>query len=212
MDTGNKRKQGRPSLDQQINLNSVIETAIVVFAEKGFEGARLSDIAQRAGINTSLINYHFGTKRALWQRVVQQLADKLTKRFELARAMLKDVEGTQLMRALTRQVVYASAEYPEFYKIVFHEMCDPSDRTEWLIETVLAPVHRYATLLTANVDDNETAFMQAPLPNFVTILIGATNIFFVNAFQMKQLYGIDPFEPAQIEAHADLVVQLLFPN
>ncbi len=212
MGTNAKRKQGRPHLAHQLNLEAVIETAAVVFAEKGYEGAQLSDIARRADINKSLVNYHFGNKDALWRRVVQHLADKVTDRFREAQRLLKDVEGIQLMRAFTRQIVYAAAEYPEFYKIVFHEMCDPSERTDWMIETVLKPLHQYAVGLKTIVEDEQALVMTVPLPNFVTILIGATNIFFVNQIQMKKQYGVDPFDLAQIEAHADIVVELLFPK
>ncbi|MDS0132231.1 MULTISPECIES: TetR family transcriptional regulator [unclassified Amycolatopsis] len=39
------------------------------FSEKGFAGARVRDIAERAGVSKDLIAYHFGGKEGLYRAV-----------------------------------------------------------------------------------------------------------------------------------------------
>ena len=41
------------------------DAAIASFAERGFDGVGLRDIAQRAGVSAALIVHHFGSKEGL---------------------------------------------------------------------------------------------------------------------------------------------------
>lgn len=48
----------------------IINAARKVFLTKGFDGTRTRDITQEAGINTALLNYHFGSKENLFEIVM----------------------------------------------------------------------------------------------------------------------------------------------
>jgi AcrR family transcriptional regulator len=43
-----------------------LEAALVVFAERGFVGAGIRDIAERAKANSAMVQYHFGGKEGLY--------------------------------------------------------------------------------------------------------------------------------------------------
>lgn len=47
----------------------VIDAAREVFIKKGFDGARMQEIADEAGINKSLLHYYFRSKDKLFERV-----------------------------------------------------------------------------------------------------------------------------------------------
>ena len=49
----------------------IIETALHLFAEKGFEGASIRDIAENAAVNVAMVNYYFGTKEKLFENIVE---------------------------------------------------------------------------------------------------------------------------------------------
>jgi len=46
-----------------------LDAALEEFAAKGFSGARVGDIAERAGLNKQLINYYFDNKEGLYREV-----------------------------------------------------------------------------------------------------------------------------------------------
>ena len=48
----------------------LLEAAGEEFAEKGFEGATVRAICDRAGTNLAAVNYHFGDKEQLYEQVV----------------------------------------------------------------------------------------------------------------------------------------------
>ncbi|MCX7709047.1 MAG: TetR/AcrR family transcriptional regulator [Clostridia bacterium] len=49
----------------------ILETAAQVFADKGFDGARVDEIAAKAGIPKSLIYYHFKGKDQLLEELLE---------------------------------------------------------------------------------------------------------------------------------------------
>jgi len=45
----------------------LMEAALLVFAEKGYDGAGIREIADRAKANSAMVQYHFGGKEGLYQ-------------------------------------------------------------------------------------------------------------------------------------------------
>lgn len=56
------QEMGSPATNARLVL---IKAAIRIFAEKGYEGASIREIADKAGVNSSLISFHFGGKAGL---------------------------------------------------------------------------------------------------------------------------------------------------
>lgn len=54
----------------------ILEAARAVFLEKGMDGARMQDIADRAGINKALLHYYFRNKEKLFETVFQEAATR----------------------------------------------------------------------------------------------------------------------------------------
>jgi TetR/AcrR family transcriptional regulator len=58
--------------DAERTRQALIDAALVEFARKGREGARVHDIAARAGVNKQLISYYFGGKDGLYDAIGEQ--------------------------------------------------------------------------------------------------------------------------------------------
>jgi len=83
---GNERRS-------RITREKILDAAEPVFLERGFEGSSLGAIASGAGVNTSLISHHFGSKRGLWEATVQRLSRRY---FRLQMQTLEQGEGRGL--------------------------------------------------------------------------------------------------------------------
>lgn len=204
------KKRGRPVANRQVDMDKILDISVKVFAGNGFDGAKLGDIAKQAGISNASISYHFESKDDLWRQSVTRLGEKLKSKFQEASLYFRDLEGLAELKAYTRQLVYFSAEHPEFYKIVFHEMCTKTDRAEWLVENIISPLHGLFDTKNSEVIDGELVFMGVPAANLSSIILGATNAFFMHAFQIEKMYNVDPMQPEQIELHANWVIDLIF--
>ena len=56
----------------------IIEAAEVVFHEKGFDGARMQEIADKASINKGLLHYYFKSKDALFDAIFNMALKKMS--------------------------------------------------------------------------------------------------------------------------------------
>ena len=71
-----KRKRGRPSLSQTLDLNDILIAALEVFSEKS-DGAQLKDVAQKVGVTNPLISYRFENKEDLWKKAMTYLGRQI---------------------------------------------------------------------------------------------------------------------------------------
>jgi len=72
--TGQKPQRRAPtkverSRDAERSRRRLLAAALDEFSEKGFAGARVSAIAERAGLNKQLITYYFGGKQGLYREL-----------------------------------------------------------------------------------------------------------------------------------------------
>ena len=54
----------------------ILHAAMVEFAEKGFQGARIVKIAKNAGMNVQAIYYHFGKKKDLYVATIESIYEE----------------------------------------------------------------------------------------------------------------------------------------
>lgn len=60
--------------EQQENTEQqILDAAYEVFMEKGMHGTRMSDIADKAGIKRTVVNYYFRTKEKLYKKVAKTI-------------------------------------------------------------------------------------------------------------------------------------------
>ncbi len=48
-----------------------MEATLILFAEKGYEGTSIRDIAEKANVNVAMVNYYFGSKEKLFEEIVK---------------------------------------------------------------------------------------------------------------------------------------------
>lgn len=56
----------------------ILDAAESAFARRGYDGARLRDIAQDAGVHHALVHHYYGDKRGLFQEVLQRGLDRVS--------------------------------------------------------------------------------------------------------------------------------------
>lgn len=82
----------------------IIEAAIGLFGQHGFEGASTRDIAARAGVNAPALQYYFENKEGLYRACAESIADESWQAFEPAvlrarEALAQDADTGTLVEA-----------------------------------------------------------------------------------------------------------------
>ena len=194
---------------------ALLESALVEFGAKGFDGASTRAIARRVQAHQPQINYHFESKTALWTAAVDYLFGLLWKAFDgaiPADPTVIDVPALAVGFADgIRRFVRFAAEHPELNQIMVHEGTAASDRLTWMTQTHVKP---FFDVIRPGWQTLRDAGIAAPIDNevFYYVLIGAASLPYVNAPEFRLLTGRDPKNPTWIDAHADGLVSILLPG
>src|ERR1700738_767228 len=60
------RRRGRPSAGTEFDPAVLLRAALAAFAERGYDGVSVRQVARELGISHALLNARCGTKRDLW--------------------------------------------------------------------------------------------------------------------------------------------------
>ncbi|MCW4151192.1 TetR family transcriptional regulator [Halomonas sp. 18H] len=99
-------------------VTRILDTAEVLFAERGFAETSLRNITSKANVNLAAVNYHFGSKKALIQAVFARYLDPFTLRFHAALDELEaqhrhdgsTIPLEELLETMARTVLEVPAE------------------------------------------------------------------------------------------------------
>lgn len=96
----------------QSTQERILEAAEHLFAEKGFSSSTLRDVTDRAGVNLASVNYHFGSKEALFKEMLCRRIEPINRRrIELLEEALSRTGGEPLsLEALYRVMLQPLTE------------------------------------------------------------------------------------------------------
>jgi AcrR family transcriptional regulator len=127
--SGGLRDPGRGTRDAERSREAILVAAEAVFAERGYEGAGLSAIAARAGLARATPTYFFGSKRALYEAVLERATTAREKAlrdaFSPVSAWASDGEAGSSLRDALRAAVAGYIAFldrnPRFAKLIAWE-------------------------------------------------------------------------------------------
>jgi AcrR family transcriptional regulator len=101
----------------------LLQAAIQLFAESGFDGVTVRDIAQKAGVNFSMISYHFGGKEGLYRACIEEFGRT---RVELSEGLIGPFssreEFVEKLHLIIRHVLEEMGKEPELLRILSREI------------------------------------------------------------------------------------------
>ena len=117
------------------------------FADSGYDGTSLNDIAASVGIRRSSLLYHFPSKEAVYQAVFERAladwGDRINKAVDDPPAGPEEEGWTHVDRVLTVAVRWF-ADNPDFVRLVRHESLAAGDHLGFDLGEALRPYFRRA--------------------------------------------------------------------
>jgi TetR/AcrR family transcriptional regulator len=205
------RGRGRPSREERSvseTRAAILDASLTLFAERGFDGASMRDIAAAVGVEHSLLRYHFGDKATLWRAAVLQMIERLD---AAMMAVWTATEGQPLVdrfKSFLRAYVRYCAAHPEHARIIVQESMRPSDRVEWIVETGVRRQHASLVPVLKTLI-GQGHLPDVPIPSLIYTLSAAAQTIFMLASEVKAAHGVDYSRAAEIERHADALIALL---
>ena len=120
---------GRPPKGtwDEATTDRLLKAAIVEFGRGGYRAARLEDIASAADVRRPSLLYHFGSKQALYDKVVTQAFTRLA----AALAPALDTAGAfeQKLASVVAAMLTFEAQHRPLMSIIVRELVEPHDAT-----------------------------------------------------------------------------------
>jgi TetR/AcrR family transcriptional regulator len=120
--SGERRAVAKRTLkvrDPERTSAAILAAAVEEFSAKGYSGARVDAIAERAGINKRMLYHYFGDKDALYVAVLEGAYTKI--RFAERALQLSDRDPEEAIRELVRFTWNYFLENPEFLSLLGSE-------------------------------------------------------------------------------------------
>ncbi len=134
------RSRGRPPKGRSVSLRKLCEVALGVFAVKGYEAATLKEIADKAGIDPSLISYQYGSKLNLWKAVMDDLGSKLQTLLSDLEAPSDEEDSEHALRRALGEIIRFMCENPQFSYFAARDVFRDDERNEWVKEKLVMPL------------------------------------------------------------------------
>jgi len=172
------------------------------FADSGYDGTSLNDIAAGVGIRRASLLHHFPSKEAIYQAVFERALSDWAVRIGEA-IDLPEVEGwTYLDRVLTTAMKWF-VENPDFVRLVRHEsLAADSDHLGFDLGEALRPWFKQAT---AYFDREMGAgrFRKQDPEQLIISGYGAILNYFSDVHFLEGLLGRDPMTEEALEARME---------
>jgi AcrR family transcriptional regulator len=156
----------------------IMDVALRIFAEKGFQNATISEISKEAGCSEATIYEHFGTKEDLLFAIPEKISKESIKETEQALSYIRGVEGQ--MRALLLAYVRLYQSNPHYSALVLLQLMNNKRfRQTPAHAAIRRPAHRLLDCIKEGIADG--TFKKDSNPYLIrSMLLGTIEHLFIH--------------------------------
>jgi AcrR family transcriptional regulator len=202
-----------PSLRRKGELTAerILDAAEALFAEHGYAGTTLRDVATRVELRIPSLYNHFSSKDALYAAVLQRGIGPVL-------AILAEFGAQDAARrdsgSVIERVMELLRRHPNLPRLVLHETLSGGQRLTPMLREWIAPVFGRASEM-VEISPGSGRWTPEQVPLLVLAMYHMTVGYFASVALWADLNGSDLLSPSMIAQQTDLlreIVASLFPN
>ena len=183
--------------------DEILDIATRLFAERGYEGASMGDLAERVGLRKASLFHHYPSKDELYCAVLERLTRRLGELvFTNAASPGTFAERFERMTAATFDAMVAE---PHAAALLIREMMDWGPFAKKHFDSIAKPVMDATTAFFESGQKDGSAKVQDPRQVILTVTSMNLMPFAIGQF-IRCSYGAEPFSPEFIAARRDAVL------
>jgi len=188
--------------------DALVRAAVEIFGRDGFDAAGTRALAEAAGVNQALINYHFGGKAGLYHAAIEYIVGRVREHIDPLLATIDaqlgdDVPAEQCLAMLLQLldafvVVLTSEESGTWARLILREQQDPSEGFDILYGSFMSRVLGILTHLIGRIRNIDPDSEAADLLGFT--LFGQVLVFRTGRAAIERRTGWQQFSKREIAA------------
>ena len=183
--------------------DQILDEALRCFAEKGYEGTSLNDIAAGVGIRRPSLLHHFPSKESLYGDVFERLLSDWLERLD--GAVAESAMGWDKAELVLRACLDLFAETPDYVRIMRREALDGGIHLGIDLSGVLRPFFDSAVQYLEGLMD-EGVFTRLDARHLLITGYGAILTYFSDAPFVDGLIDDNAMNSKNIQAHQEHVI------
>ena len=179
----------------------IMEAAEELFAEKGFDGTSVRDVAKDAGVNLAMISYYFGSKEKLMESLFKYRGESIKLQLE---SMIENKELSSLEKvyALIDNHIERIMKQQCFHKIMAREqMVDLKGKTTQLIHELKRTNQELVKKLIHEGQRKGEFKKNIDIPLMMATLIGTTSHLVTTQHYYKKLNNLESLSDEEFKKH-----------
>ena len=134
------RRVGRPAQPTDIPVESeILARGLTAFAELGYDGASVRELARRLGVSHNFINDRYGSKERFWRAVIDQSLAAQVARLQ-STLSVPGADDLGRLRDLVHAFHQANVAEPDLRRILQYESIRGGERLEYVFQHYLVPI------------------------------------------------------------------------
>jgi TetR/AcrR family transcriptional regulator len=176
-------------MNREVNIEKLSKTADkilvaarAVFAEKGYSGTHVDEIANRAGVNKATLYYQIGDKDTLYANVIHQVLGNIAQ--DIAEAVAKVDNPEEKLKAYIQSIANAVDKNPELPPIMMREIAAGGAAMPRVVVEDIASV---VTILIGILEQGrKKGIFTQTVPFLIHTMIMGTILFYKGSVQIKE--------------------------
>ena len=207
------RSRGRPAAGEEaISTEALLDAALEAFAERGFDGTSVRELARELDVSHNLIPQRIGSKERLWFAAVDHGFGALA--VALAE-VLADDDAAQLddlgrLRALVQRFIEANAARPALLRIISQEAIAPGPRLDHLFDNFIDPVRVFGDELLHRLRAAGTVRTESVSLVYFLMTHGGGGPLALPGLAARFGHPVDPTDPEAVRRHAEEATSVIF--
>lgn len=190
-----------------ITRKKILEAAEEIFANKGLAGARVDEIAKRAGVNKRMIYAYFESKENLYVTVLKIVYSRLA---ELEKTIDSLASPEDAVRKFIQGYFNFLNDNPNFVSLVLWENLNKAEFIDLSEAVKIKHPAVEAIRAIVRIGKKYNVFKESAS---VDEIVMAVNMFcfsyFSNRYTMPKLLGVNLYDKESIESYCNMVSDMI---
>jgi AcrR family transcriptional regulator len=194
----------------EISTTDILQAALVAFAEEGYTGTSVREVARSLGGSHNLIPNRIGSKDDLWYAAIDYGVARLFA--ALATTFADDSYGSDLerLRAVMTRFIEANVARPALSRVIAQESATPGPRLDHLYDRWIEPVRLFGEEMLGRLRASGEVNVDSVGLVFLFMVFGGGGPGAFPALADRFGAGVDRNDAKAVRAYAETAADFMF--